>query len=111
MKKTIGIILLSVFVVILSASFVIAGNMYAPQIKNRMVTQQKRIDSGIAPGCLARAEVRKSRCYMNRIKAEGPGFRADCYLMKRERARVHRMPDNNSGKIYCKRYSAFGGLY
>jgi hypothetical protein len=48
---------------------------------------------------------------LNCIRAEESRLKSDCNLTKRERARLHRMLDNNSKKIYCKRYSAVWGLY
>lgn len=114
MKKTTGIFLLSLLVVILSASFVVAGNMYGPQIKHRRIAQQKWVDKGFAPESLTRTEarkLRKLRYHLNCIRAEGSRLNADCHLTTRERARLHRMLDKNRKNFYCKRYNNICRLY
>ena len=105
MKRTLGIILLSVFVVILSSGLVIAGNVHDPLIKNRIGAQQMRIDRGIASGCLTRAEARTLRHHVNCIRAQESRFKADGHLTKMERVRLHRMLDKNSRNLYCKKYN------
>ena len=111
MKKTVAIILVSFLVVILSASFILAGNIYDPQIKKRIVTQEKRINKGIASGCLTRAEARTLQYHLNCIRAEESRLKLDGHLTKRERARLHRMLDKNSKNFYCRRYNTLYRLY
>jgi hypothetical protein len=113
MKQAAGIFLLSLLVVILSASFVIAGTMYGPHIKKGIAARQKRIDKEIEPGwrCLARTEARKSQHHLSCIRVEELRLKVDGRLTKMERARLYRMPDLDSKKIYCKRYNSACRLY
>jgi len=111
MKKIACVVIALLLGVILSASVVFAGTMYAPKIKNRMVAQQKRIHKGVVSGCLTRTEARKLRYRLNCIRATESRLKADGYLTKRERARLHRQLNHNSKEIYFKKHSAVWGLY
>ena len=105
MRKTTLIILISIFVITLSASIVFAGNTYDPKIKGRIMGQQKRIHKGVASGCLTRAEARTLRGHLNRIRATESRLKADGHLTKRERARLHRQLNGNSKMIYSKKHN------
>lgn len=111
MRKIAFVVIALLLGVILSASIVIAGNMYDPKVKNRMVAQQKRINKGIASGCLTRAEARKLRYHLNCIRAEESRLKADGHLTRREGARLHRQLNHNSKMIYFKKHNAVCRLY
>jgi hypothetical protein len=105
MRRTILIILLSIFVITVSASIVFAGNTYDPKIKNKIMYQKKRIHKGIASGCLTRAEARTLQGNLNRIMATELRLKADGHLTKRERNRLHQYLNRNSKKIYFKKHN------
>lgn len=105
MGRTTLIILISIFVITLSASIVFAGNTYDPKIKGRIINQQKRIHKGYASGCLTRAEARTLKGHLNRVRATESRLKADGHLTKRERARLHRQLNHNSNMIYCKKHN------
>ncbi len=111
MKKILAIGFIAGVILIMVGGNIFAGNTYDPKIQERVAEQQKRIDEGIASGQLTRAEVNILQDNLNRIKAEEARLKADRRLTPRERVRLHRMLDRNSGMIFKKKHNPIRRLY
>lgn len=109
-KKTL-VVLLAGIVFFMFAGSVSAGKTDDPGLQKMISDQQKRIDTGLASGQLTRDEAAVLQDNLNWVKTEEARMKADGRLTPKERRRLHRILDNNSGMIYKKKHNPVRRLY
>jgi len=70
-----------------------------PGIRNRIQRQNRRIRRGIETGRLTWRETRIVRSGLHRVRRALRRARADGFVTRGERIRIHRMLDRNSSRI------------
>jgi hypothetical protein len=86
--------------VILSSLPAFAGGPYDRCIDRREANQQRRLYQGLRSGRLTPGEFRHLEHQQRHIRLAEARMRADGYLDRHERARLHRMENHASNNIY-----------
>lgn len=104
MKRLLVPVLAAGAIVVVMAS-VASAHPYGPHLRRRAVHQELRIRDGIRQGDLTRGERRRLHAAQMRALHARRRMMADGHLSVRERARLHRMMDRQSFRIYRFRHN------
>jgi polyhydroxyalkanoate synthesis regulator phasin len=105
MKKImyLEVLMVVIFFVGITITAALAASPPAPDIKQRISDQQKRIDEKVKSGALTRNEAKVLLDNLNRIKGEEKRLAGEGKLTEEERTRLHKILDQNSKMIDDKK--------
>ncbi len=84
---------------------VASAHPYSPRIDRREARQHARIRAGWHQGDLTRAEARRLRVGQRHVHRMERRFKADGHLSMRERARIQRVQNHQSRRIWRMRHN------
>jgi hypothetical protein len=87
------------------------AGLATPGIHRRIHNQQRRIRRGVISGRLSRRETRIVRSGLHRVRRALRRARADGFVTRPERIRIHRMLDRNSHRIARFADNGWGGRF
>lgn len=76
-----------------------------PNLDQRQINQEKRIEKGIQSGQLTGKEAENLGNRQDKLEAAKQQAKADGVVSKQERRALHRKADRNSRKIYQKKHN------
>jgi hypothetical protein len=96
----------SLLAVVLVAPLSHAAATDSPNIDQRQVNQERRIDQGVSSGQLTPREAGRLEAQQAKIMQDEERMKADGKLTKRERRKLQREQDRASDTIYRKKHNA-----
>ncbi len=96
--------LLSIAIVALSQGA--SAHTNTPNIDKREANQQSRIQQGVASGQLTKRELNRLENGQARVQSAEAIAKADGKVSKKERARLQRMEDKQSARIFNEKHDA-----